>query len=137
MSLAATLAGCPRPGVCTGSRASRAGISRRWRGSRVAALAALAPQLGMRSVVLASVTVGPLTQTLTLLTVALFVAPGAAVAGWPGYPLPRWHFRWRRHWLSELTTRRADIDADVRRRSAVDPRTGMQDRATRICAYGV
>jgi hypothetical protein len=35
--------------------------------------------------------------------------------------------RWRHHWLHELTTRRADIDADVRRRSAVDPLTGMQD----------
>jgi hypothetical protein len=93
----------------------------------LAALAALAPQLGMRSVVLASVTIGPLTQTLTLLTVALFVAPALVLLVGLDIPYRIGIFRWRRHWLGELTMRRADIDADVRRRSAIDPRTGMQD----------
>ena len=93
----------------------------------LAALAALLRQLGMRSVVLASVTIGPLTQTLTLLTVALFVAPALVLLVGLDIPYRIGIFRWRRHWLGELTMRRADIDADVRRRSAVDPRTGMQD----------
>ena len=35
--------------------------------------------------------------------------------------------RWRRAWLRELSTRRADLESHVRRLSAVDPATGVQD----------
>jgi hypothetical protein len=96
----------------------------------VAALAAweaFAPQDSLSQIAFTHVTVGTLTQALTLQTVALFVVPALMLLAGVDIPYRVGIARWRRHWLNELTTRRADIDADVRRRSAVDPLTGMQD----------
>jgi hypothetical protein len=96
----------------------------------VAALAAweaFAPQYSLSQIEFTRVTVGTLTQALTLQTVALFVVPALVLLAGLAIPYRVGITRWRRQWLNELTTRRADIDADVRRRSAVDPLTGMQD----------
>ena len=93
----------------------------------IAALAVFAPQLGLRTFALTSLTVGPLTQPVTLQTVALFVVPALILLVGLDIPFRVGIFRWRRYWLNELTTRRADIDAHVRRLSAVNPQTGEQD----------
>lgn len=93
----------------------------------LAAWEAFAPQYSLSQFAFTHVTVGTLTQALTLQTVALFVVPALILLAGLDIPYRVGIARWRRHWLNELTTRRADIDADVRRRSAVDPHTGMQD----------
>jgi hypothetical protein len=96
----------------------------------VAALAVwevYAPQYSLSVITFTRVSAGTLTQAITLQTVALFVVPTLLLLGGLDIPYRVGISRWRRHWLNELTTRRADIDADVRRRSAVDPYTGMQD----------
>ena len=93
----------------------------------LAAWEAFAPQYSLSQIEFTHVTIGTLTQALTLQTVALFVVPALVLLAGLAIPYRVGIARWRRHWLNELTTRRADIDADVRRRSAVDPLTGMQD----------
>ena len=93
----------------------------------VAGLAALAPLLGLRNVVLTRLSLGPLTQPVTLQTLALFVVPLLLLLLGLDIPFRIGVARWRRHWLHELTARRAEIDAHVRRLSAIDPQTGTQD----------
>lgn len=93
----------------------------------VAALAVFAPQLGLRDSVFTSVTLGPITEKITLQTVALFVVPALILLAGLDIPFRVGIYRWQQHWLRELATRRADIDAHVRRLSALDPRTGEQD----------
>ncbi|MGE5334615.1 MAG: hypothetical protein ACM3N4_07945 [Nitrososphaerota archaeon] len=94
----------------------------------VATLAALAPTLGMRAVVLTTLTAGPVSsQPITLQTAMLFVAPALLLLVGLDIPYRIGVMRWRGRWLSELSARRADIDAHVRRLSAVDPQTGAQD----------
>ena len=93
----------------------------------VASLAAFAPQLALRRFTLATVNAGALTQPITLQTVALFVGPALMLLIGLDIPFRVGVFRWRRYWLHELTIRRADLDAHVRRLSAVNPRTGEQD----------
>lgn len=96
-------------------------------GGTVAALVVFAPQLGLREVALTTATIGPLTLPITLQTVALFVAPALVLLFGLDIPYRVGIARWRRRWLSELTTRRADIDAHVRQLSAIDPQTGVQN----------
>jgi len=93
----------------------------------VAALAIFAPQPGLRQFTMATVSLGPIAQPITLQTVALFVVPALILLLGLDIPFRVGVFRWRRYWLTELTARRADIDAHVRRLSAVNPQTGEQD----------
>lgn len=93
----------------------------------VAALVALAPQTRLREITLAHFTVGPVTESISLQTVALIVVPAVLLYVSLDVPYRVGIVRWRHHWLNELSTRRTDIDADVRRRSAIDPHTGVQD----------
>jgi hypothetical protein len=93
----------------------------------IAALAVFATATRLSNVLLTTVAVGPWRQAITLQTVALFVVPALILLAGLDIPFRVGIFRWRRYWLRELTTRRADIDAHVRRLSAVDPQTGLQD----------
>ena len=93
----------------------------------VAALAVFASQLGLRQFALTKLTLGPVTQPITPQTVTLFIVPALLLLVSLVLPFRVGIFRWRRYWLSELATRRADIDAHVRRLSAVNPQTGEQD----------
>lgn len=93
----------------------------------VAALAFFAPQLELRQFTLTTLTLGPISQPITLQTVALFVVPALILLLGLDIPFRIGVARWRRYWLTELTARRADIDAHVRRLSAVNPQTGEQD----------
>jgi hypothetical protein len=93
----------------------------------IATLAVLAPQIRLREIVLVHFAVGPVTESITLQTVALIVVPALLLYVSLDVPYRVGIVRWRHHWLNELSTRRTDIDADVRRRSAIDPHTGVQD----------
>lgn len=93
----------------------------------MAGLVALAPQLGLRNLPLTRLSLGPLTLPITLQTVALFVVLLLLLLVGLDIPFRIGVARWRRHWLRELTGRRAEIDAHVRRLSAIDPQTGAQD----------
>ncbi len=72
--------GAGRPSLCPGPALHVLAFLAAGAVAALGRVAALAPQLGMTQRRLASVTVGPLTQTLTLLTVALFVDSSAGVA---------------------------------------------------------
>ncbi|HEX6542895.1 MAG TPA: hypothetical protein VF040_14150 [Ktedonobacterales bacterium] len=93
----------------------------------VAALAVLAPETGLGNVVLARVSAGSVTQAISLQTLALFILPALVLLIGLDIPYRVGITRWRRNWLRELTTRRTDIDAHVRRLAAADPETGMQN----------
>jgi hypothetical protein len=93
----------------------------------IAVLANFSRELGLSSVVLASVNVGSLTEAISLQTIALFVIPALLLLAGADIPFRVGVVRWRNHWLRELTARRTDLDGHVRRLSAADPQTGMQD----------
>ena len=75
----------------------------------MAGLVALAPQLGLRNLPLTRLSLGPLTLPITLQTVALFVVLLLLLLVGLDIPFRIGVARWRRHWLRELTGRRAEI----------------------------
>lgn len=93
----------------------------------VAALVALAPIRPLTNMTLVRLHAGSLPEVVTLQTAALFLAPALVLLIGLDIPYRVGIFRWRRYWLAELATRRAEIDAHVRRLSALDPQTGTQD----------
>jgi hypothetical protein len=82
---------------------------------------------GWQHTTLTAISLGAFQGAVTLRGVALFLAlalPYLLLLDLP-YRLGIW--RWRRAWLNDLTTRRADVESHVRRLSAPDMQSGAQN----------
>lgn len=78
-------------------------------------------------VTLFEIRVGDLPFALTLRAIVLLAALALPYALLVALPFRLGMRRWRRAWLSDLASRRAEVESHVRRLSAADPRSGAQD----------